>query len=1093
MNSRRSFLRNASVAAFASATELTWAQAIPLWESSGDSNSSEMDAIDAGRFARVVTSDPTRMDGARASRTEEYRAEDVFLETDVPASADGTYVAPTAQNGMACIGLNWYERRSIITLELRFADGSHVPSPADVRVQAWVGTPHYGVIAPWETLWQGRWVSLPGPIQTEGNRWHLPIDLKTIPDAHHAIQKIRWIFPPSTQKVAIGRPIAFTNDTWDNVELQMEIEQSTGKHALIQLYNGVFLDPIARAPIDWDGTRPMRLKVRYVKKPAPPGSTRTLIWLKFPDSACAVSVDDVLEHGCVNIPAVGLLVTRADAATSPSAVRKQIADKKTILERVRELPDQTLAQAMDRSHRPQLDTGPMLLSLACHNAKWILETDGTVLDGTSNGLRSTLGRAEKPEFTTQLHGGWLPVPTRTNRDGGLVYRQTTFVAPHEKDGPAMPLPWLNCQPLALVQYSVENSSPRPAEAFLEFRMETDWAYQYYFVAAKRSAWLAKKRPSLPLRRTSEGALIEHNGRLLAYFYTGETSPLQTEIEGSEIRVKGVLPPGARVECWAYLPHWEMNAEDYSQLRNGHDLLQEVEAYWAGILNSGTQIEVPDTELMNLSRASQVHGLIACRNEGNGERIEQWGASMAYKGLNALYYIIPAMETLGNPDFARRALEYYIPRYTTEGLLSDGYTLAGVGWHLELVWNHYLFTRDLDWLKKVSPEIERACWWIVRQREKTKKFDADGNKLPEYGLCPPGLIADWGAYNYYFSLIGYFFAGLQAGVKALERIEYEDVGTLQEHMVDFRKEILRAYRWAQGRMPVNQLRNGTWVQPYPSQVPLPGTMGLFFPAVNFDLKGKDDDWDDSDYYRPLLGCYDVELGAHNMVPLGVLDANGEDVRCMLDHMEDFWFLADGFGSFPAAASEKDWFNLGGFSKVQPNLCRVAEIYALRDDVKPFIRSYFNFIAPQLNKQNLTFWEGLTPDVGTWGSTEGGGYFLLLTRIMLVREQGDVLWLAPFITDQWLKDGASIILKNASTHFGPVSYCIRSAVKSGFIEAKIEAPTRTPPKELLLRLRHPEGKRIMAVKVEGAPHKDFDPSRDIIRLQPSMETIHVIAEY
>jgi hypothetical protein len=352
-------------------------------------------------------------------------------------------------------------------------------------------------------------------------------------------------------------------------------------------------------------------------------------------------------------------------------------------------------------------------------------------------------------------------------------------------------------------------------------------------------------------------------------------------------------------------------------------------------------------------------------------------------------------------------------------------------------------------------------------------------LPEYGLTPPGLTADWSAYNYYFCLAAYFYDGLRSASSALGEINYEDVGRLQEHVKDFHEEILRAYKWAQSRMPVNQLQNGTWVVPYPSQVPLPRNVASFFPA-------EDDN-------RPGLGCYDVELGAMNMVPLGMLDPNREDIRCMLDHLEDFWFLSEGWKDYPAAASQNDWFNLGGFSKVQPNLCRVAEIYAALDEIKPFVRSYFNFITPQINKQNLTFWEDFTPDSGAWGSTEGSGYFLLLTRIMLLMERGEELWLAPLVTDQWLNNGMEVAVQDAPTRFGTTSYRINSFTDRGYIEAEINPPTRSSPKEIVIRLRHPQGKRIRAVTVNGAQHTAFDAARDIIRLEPATEKFYVKAHY
>jgi len=748
------------------------------------------------------------------------------------------------------------------------------------------------------------------------------------------------------------------------------------------------------------------------------------------------------------------------------------------------MPDQTLAQAMEKAHHAIQDSGPMLLSLACDNPKFILEPDGTVLieshGAASQGLIARFPSGRMLDFTTHLHGGWLPIPVRTAEDQGITYRQTSFVAPYEKSDQPLPLTWLNRRPLGVVEYSIENRASQAADISLEVSVTSDWHYLEYAPADKRAQWLAQRRPRLAMRGVREGAVIQAPaGNLLAYLDTRAVSPLEVTLADDVLQVRGSLPSGSKAKCCAYLPRWSINADKFTELAGGADLIPEVERYWKNILGSGTQIQVPDPMLMDLLRASQVHALIACRNEADGQRIEQWGASTTYRGLNALYYTIPAMDLLGFHDFASRALEYYIHRYTPDGLLSDGYTLAGIGWHLELFWDHYLLTRDVDWLRKASSQIERAAWFVVRQKEKTKQLDAQGNKLPEYGLTPPGVTADWSAYNYYFCLAAYFYDGLESATKALGEISYEDTRTLQAHLKDFRENILRAYHWAQARTPVNALRNGTWVPPYPSQVPLPGTLGQFFP-------GEDDN-------RPVLGCYDVELGAHNMVPLGVLDAKSADVSWMLDHMEDFWFLAEGWHDFPAIASEKDWFNLGGFSKVQPNLCRVAEIYARRDDVKPFIRAYFNFIPPQINKQNLTFWEDFTPDSGAWGSTEGSGYFLLLTRLALVMEREDELWLAPLMPNQWLRDALEVNVSFAPTHFGPVTYSLRSQARTGLILAEITPPTRTTRKAIVLRLRHPEGRPMRKAKVTGAKLIEFDAAREYVRFEPGTSAITVKATY
>src|SRR5690606_27793759 len=105
------------------------------------------------------------------------------------------------------------------------------------------------------------------------------------------------------------------------------------------------------------------------------------------------------------------------------------------------------------------------------------------------------------------------------------------------------------------------------------------------------------------------------------------------------------------------------------------------------------------------------------------------------------------------------------------------------------------------------------------------------------------------------------------------------------------------------------------------------------------------------------------------------------------------------------NHEDWFNLGGFAKVQPYYARNAELYALRDDVKPFVRSYFNTIPTLVSRENMSFWEHFH-NIGGWNKTHETGYFLAQSRFMLLQERGSELWIAPLITDQWLTDGNRI---------------------------------------------------------------------------------------
>ena len=114
-------------------------------------------------------------------------------------------------------------------------------------------------------------------------------------------------------------------------------------------------------------------------------------------------------------------------------------------------------------------------------------------------------------------------------------------------------------------------------------------------------------------------------------------------------------------------------------------------------------------------------------------------------------------------------------------------------------------------------------------------------------------------------------------------------------------------------------------------------------------------------------------------------------------------------------------------------------------------------------------------------------------MLVQERGNELWLAPFVTDQWLQDGEHISVKNAPTRFGKVSYEITSHLAEGFLHAQIEPPLREPPRQIVLRLRHPKGKPIQSVTLNGRRHSAFDRYEGLIRVRPGHGPVAIRVDY
>jgi hypothetical protein len=73
-------------------------------------------------------------------------------------------------------------------------------------------------------------------------------------------------------------------------------------------------------------------------------------------------------------------------------------------------------------------------------------------------------------------------------------------------------------------------------------------------------------------------------------------------------------------------------------------------------------------------------------------------------------------------------------------------------------------------------------------------------------------------------------------------------------------------------------------------------------------------------------------------------------------------------------------------------------------------------------------------------------------------------------------------------------VQSMAGSAKIVADIEMPTRSQPRAMLVRLRHPEAKPMRAVRVNGRQWKDFDPRKEWVRIaDPGERKYTVVAEY
>ncbi|NQT15782.1 MAG: NPCBM/NEW2 domain-containing protein, partial [Planctomycetes bacterium] len=802
--------------------------------------------VDIGQFARVATWDPARAPYVLA-RDAEFPEEELFLGTDVLPSDDGAYIVSPAEGGQGCIGLQWLERRRIRRLELEFL-GNEIPSPDTVRVESWSSESVLNGRLRSDSPWQGCWVRTVGGIKQRDNQLVFTPKPQRRPARRPAVWKVRWVLPGRATPWVVNRPRAYSLSRWITAELLCELERPMpGKSGEIELYNGEILQSPSsgsRLRCSWDLSQPLLLTIRFAA-PRLGQREKTVLRFSLPEAAFGVAVEDIFTHGCVYAEHAGLFVTKQPASTTLSEYKAAVAGRRTMIETVRDMPDQTFQQALEKVQRPYggpfanlpgLNANPTLISLAGDDRRLEVERNGVIHSTMSKpfDLRPEFGLGEKQDPERSLHGGWLPVPVTVVRDGKVAYRQRTFVAPYGDELLSNGAPWLHKRAIGVSELTLENPMPQASRVALKLT---------FAAPSQRS-----KTSDVKVRQTASGVIAEKDGTLLAFVHASDAVGLRLAVDGNVIAMDGDLPANAVARCTVYFPGWESSPEACPSDLHSAKLLCDLDAYWRRTMASATRIDLPDPMLKNLILASQVYCMIYAPHEKQGAQFAMCDSRYGPIEGDSNYGII-GLDLMGHDEFARRCNDYYVDHITPEGFIhTEGYTLMGTGWHLWTFARHYELTKDAEWLKTIAPDVVRACRWIMRQREKTKRRDARGNKIHQFGLMPPGVEADWCAFAYYFCLNGYFYAGLESMGRCLEDIGHPDARTFRQDAEEFRQEILRAYQRTQALSPVLPLRDGSWVPLYPSQVHCPAPTAEFFPREDANRT-----W-----------CYDVEEGPHHLV-------------------------------------------------------------------------------------------------------------------------------------------------------------------------------------------------------------------------------------
>jgi len=625
----------------------------------------------------------------------------------------------------------------------------------------------------------------------------------------------------------------------------------------------------------------------------------------------------------------------------------------------------------------------------------------------------------------------------------------------------------------MMQVKLLNLDAEPATARLNISVQADRGDEP-LTETEGLVFAAGDEPHrlrLLFNRNGQGTLSAQNSRVA---YAVELAPAKEHVIHAAILFVTLTEPGE----WA-----QLREMDFDRLHEG------VRRYWRERIDAGAQIRTPQPMISDFYRAHAYHLLINTEREVGSDRAMAKVGTFHYGVYsNESVMMLSDLDRRGYHDVARRGYETWLHYQGTVGLpghfsTKDGqfygagrYEAGGYnqhhGWVLWGLGEHYWYTRDRAWLEHAAPHIAKACDWIINECRRTSEWaEESAIRAIEKGLLPPGRLEDIGDWRCWLSTNAYSWWGMDNAARALADVGHPDAKRLLAEAAAYHEDIVAAYTEAMRRSPVVKLRDGSWIPHVPPDV---------------HRRGRSFGW-----------ITETLEGAIHLVRCGVLEPPDPVSTWIIKDFEDNLYISEQYGyNITGEEFERYWFSRGGIS-MQANLLCNPIPYLMRDEPRHFLRAYFNAFAVSYWPDTRMMTEHALPNIGDWrgdhykASDESNSTYWL--RLMFVQERGDELWLGAAVPRHWLADGQQIGIERAATHFGPMSMAVESHVACDRIEMTVDPPRRNPPKKIRARFRHPNGKDITRVEVNGKPWKDFDAALEWVALGPTTKQTHIVAYF
>ena len=528
-------------------------------------------------------------------------------------------------------------------------------------------------------------------------------------------------------------------------------------------------------------------------------------------------------------------------------------------------------------------------------------------------------------------------------------------------------------------------------------------------------------------------------------------------------LRQVAPGADTVSCFRCSPQPHPASEGAFAAR-----LASLRRKWAGVLDAGARVSIPDETALNGVRASLVQGLLTFNGCQPHYGVDGYRADVHSSFPPATIALATCAMEWGLFGRARDILSHYLARFVEPDGTFDYYgpAVSEYGQMLSVCARCFELTGDRDWLSAHVPILQRIVGRILRLRDESKAANPPGSLT--HGLIRGLPEADYHDSKeewerFYYSGDCWCARGLREMGRALIRLA-EATGD-DAHAAQGRRLVSESDAYA---ADINRSLRGSLLQTPdgPFVPPGPG-----FPKP-FDrlTESRHASYCNYRYYPEMMSSR-------------ILD------RDLLDALVGFRRTHGGelLGMTRFEGWLDDW-----------PVWNCARCLMDRDERRRAMLLFYAHLAHHQSRGTFTAYEQVPFD---YARTARAGQCVpsqvaapLMLRWMLCYEafDEDVLRLCPAVPREWVRGG--IQCHGLPTRWGPVSLGIREDRRANAVKAVVDLPPRGIPAEIRIRLPHPDGRPLRSVTVNRRPWDRLDLPSSTVLLDPGRKgRLHIRASY